>query len=68
MAAQTSMGLKGTVDSLKGMVSELKKKVKTLESNGSKKITQEMFNCLKSKLENIIATNNLKKNASQNNA
>jgi hypothetical protein len=68
MADQTSVGLKGTVDSLKGTISELKKKVKTRESDGSKKITQEMFNCLKSKLENVIAANNLKKNASRSNA
>ncbi len=53
---------------MKGMVSKLKKKVKTLKSKFSKKITQEVFNHLESKLENVIAANNLKKNASRKNA
>ena len=52
---------------MKGMVSKLKKKVKTLKSKFSKKITQEVFNHLESKLENVISTNNLKKNASRGN-
>jgi hypothetical protein len=51
------------VDSLKGSVAELEKKLRTLEVDGSRKIMQEMFNHLKSKLENIISPNNLKKNA-----
>jgi hypothetical protein len=34
MADQTLVGLKGTVDSLKGSVAELKKKIKALESDG----------------------------------
>jgi hypothetical protein len=55
------------VDSLKASVADLKKKVKAQESNGSRKITQEMFNQLESKLENVIVANGLKKNASRNN-
>jgi hypothetical protein len=66
LADQTSVGLKATVDSLKASVAELKKKVKAQESDGSKKVTQEMFNRLESKLENVIASNCLKKNASRN--
>ncbi len=64
-ADQTSVGLKGTVDSLKGSVAELEKKLRALEVDGSKKITQEMFNCLESKLENVISANNLKMNANR---
>jgi hypothetical protein len=67
MADQTSVGLKATVNSLKASVAELEKKVKAQESDGSKKVTQEMFNRLESKLENVIAANSFKKNASQNN-
>jgi hypothetical protein len=63
MADQTAVGLKGTVDGLKGLVAQLEKKFKALESDTVKKITQEMFNCLESKLENTISVNNLKKNA-----
>jgi hypothetical protein len=66
MADQTLVGLKGVVDSIKGSVAELEKKIKALKVDGSKKITQEMFNHLKSKLENVISANNLKKNASRN--
>jgi hypothetical protein len=61
------VGLKGTVDSLKGSVAKLEEKIKALELDGSKRITWEMFNCLKSKLENVISANNLKKNASHGN-
>ena len=64
MADQTAVGLKGTVGST---VSELEKKVKTLDTDCSKKITQGMFNCLKSKLETVIAANNLKKHVARNN-
>jgi hypothetical protein len=39
MADQTSMGLKTTVDTLKGSVAELKKRVKAQELDGSKKVT-----------------------------
>jgi hypothetical protein len=66
MADQTSVGLKSTVDSLKSSVAELEKKLKAQESDGSKKVTQDMFNRLESKLENVIKANNLKKYASQN--
>jgi hypothetical protein len=62
MVDQTTVGLKGTVDSLKGSVAELEMKFKALESDAAKKISQEMFNCLESELENVISTNNLKKN------
>ncbi len=67
MANQTFVGLKATVNSHKASVAELEKKVKAQESDGSKKVMQEMFNRLESKLENIIAANSLKKNASRNN-
>ena len=67
MADQTAVKLKAMVDSLKASVTDLEKKVKAQESDGSRKITQEMFNRLKSKLENVIAANGLKKNASRNN-
>jgi hypothetical protein len=66
MADQTSVGLKSMVDSLKSSVAELEKKLKAQESDGSKKVTQDMFNRLESKLENVIKANNLKKYASQN--
>ncbi len=66
MADQTSVGLKATVDNLKASVAELEKKVKAQESDGSKKVTQDMFNWLESKLENIVKAKNLKKYASQN--
>jgi hypothetical protein len=66
MADQTLMGLKTTVDNLKASVAELKKRVNAQESDGSKKVTQDMFNQLESKLENVIKANNLKKYASQN--
>jgi hypothetical protein len=46
MANQTLVDLKGTIDSLKGSVAELDKKLKAFEMDGSKKVTQEMFNCL----------------------
>jgi hypothetical protein len=65
MADQTSVGLKGAVDSIKGSIAELEKKIKALKVDGSKKITQEMFNHLESKLEDLISANNLKKNASR---
>jgi hypothetical protein len=66
MVDQTLVGLKSTVDSLKSSVAELEKKLKAQESDGLKKVTQDMFNRLESKLENIIKANNLKKYASQN--
>jgi hypothetical protein len=44
MADQTSMGLKTTVDNLKASVAELEKRVKAQGSDGSKKVTQDMFN------------------------
>jgi hypothetical protein len=66
MADQTSVGLKATVYYLKASVAELKKKVKAQESDESKKVMQDMFNRLESKLENVIKANNLKKYASQN--
>jgi hypothetical protein len=65
MADRTSVGLKGTVDSLKGSVAELEKKLRALKVDGSKKITQEMFNRLESKLKNVISANNLKKNVNR---
>jgi hypothetical protein len=43
MADQTLVGLKGTMDSLKGSVAELERKRRALEVDGSKKIMQEMF-------------------------
>jgi hypothetical protein len=67
MADQTLVGLKGTVDSLKGSVAELDMKLKALKMDGSKKVTQEIFNCLESKLENVISANNLKNIASWGN-
>jgi hypothetical protein len=67
MVDQIVVGLIGMVDSLKGSVAELEKKFKELESDTVKKITQEIFNPLESKLENIISANNLKKNASHGN-
>jgi hypothetical protein len=67
MADQTSVGLKATVDGLKATVADLKKKVNAHETDTAKKITQEMFNRLESKLENVISANNLKKHASRNN-
>jgi hypothetical protein len=65
MADQTLVGLKGTVDSLKGSVAELEKKLRALKVDRSKKIMQEMFNCLESKLKNVISANNLKKNVNR---
>ena len=65
MADQTSVGLKATVDNLKAMVTDLEKKVKAHETDGAKKITQDMFNHLESKLENVISANKLKKHASR---
>jgi hypothetical protein len=44
MADKTAVGLKGTVDGLKGLVAELEKKFKALESDTAKKITQEIIN------------------------
>jgi CRISPR/Cas system CMR-associated protein Cmr5 small subunit len=67
MADQTGAGLKGIVDGLKTTVADLEKKVKNLDTDGSKKVTQEMFNRLESKLENVITANNLKKSAPRNN-
>ena len=66
MADQTSAGLKGVVDGLKTSVEALEKKMKNLDVDGSKKVTQEMFNHLESKLENVIMANNLKKYAAKN--
>ncbi len=60
------VGLKTTVDNLKASVAELEKRVKAQESGGLKKVMQDMFNRLESKLENVIKANNLKKYASQN--
>jgi hypothetical protein len=68
MADQSAAGLKGDVDGLKKSVAELEKKIKTVDVDGSKKVTQEMFNRLESKLETVIAANNLKKHAARNNA
>ena len=67
MANQTSVGLKATVESMKAYMAKLEKKIKASEADGAKKITQDMFNRLESKLENVISANNLKKHASQNN-
>ena len=67
MADQTGAGLKGIIDGLKTTVAELEKKVKNIDTDGSKKVTQEMFNHLESKLENVITANNLRKNAPRNN-
>jgi len=67
MADQTGAGLKGIIDGLKTTVAELEKKVKNIDTDGSKKVTQEMFNRLESKLENVITANNLRKNAPRNN-
>jgi hypothetical protein len=67
MADQTAVGLQGTAEGLKGLVAELEKKFKALESDSAKKITQEMFNRLEIKLENIISANNLKKNVGRGN-
>jgi hypothetical protein len=50
MADQMAVGLKALVDSFKASVAELKKKVKAQEFDGLKKIMQEMFNRLKSKI------------------
>jgi hypothetical protein len=67
VADQMAVGLKAMVDSLKASVTDLEKKVKAQESDGSRKITQEMFNRLESKLSNVIAANGLEKNDSRNN-
>jgi hypothetical protein len=67
MADQMSVGLKAMVDNLKATVAELEKKVIAQESDGAKKIMQEMFNRLESKLENVITANNLKKHAGKGN-
>ncbi len=47
MADQTGAGLKGIIDGLKTTVAELEKKVKNIDTDGSKKVTQEMFNRLR---------------------
>ena len=67
MADQSAAGLKGDFDDLKKSVGELEKKIKTMDVDGSKKVTQEMFNRLESKLETVIAANNLKKHAARGN-
>jgi hypothetical protein len=40
--------------------------MKAYKADGSKKITQEMYNWLNSKLEFVIRANNLKKNSKKN--
>ncbi len=42
MADQMSVGLKGTVDGLKSSMTELSRKVKSIKSDSSKKVTQEI--------------------------
>ena len=66
MADQSAAGLKGVVDSLKSSVADIEKKIKNLDINGSKKVKQDMFNWLESKLDNVITANNLKKFAPKN--
>jgi hypothetical protein len=66
MADQSAAGLKGVVDSLKSSVADIEKKLKNLDIYGSKKVAQDMFNRLESKLDNVITANNLKKFAPKN--
>jgi hypothetical protein len=61
MADQTSAGLKGTVEGLEKKVTDLNNKVSTLTMDCGKKVTQDMFYCLETKLDKIIDVNNLKK-------
>jgi hypothetical protein len=61
MADQMSVGLKGTVDGFKKKVTDLTTKVTTLTTACANKMTQDMFNCLETKLNKIVVENNLKK-------
>ncbi len=61
MADQTSMGLKGLVDRFEKKVVDLTSKVTALTMDSTKKVSQDMFNCLESKLDRIVMDNNLKK-------
>jgi hypothetical protein len=61
MVDQMSVGLKGTVDGFEKKVTDLNNKVSTLTTDCGKKVTQDMFNCLETKLNNIVDVNNLKK-------
>ncbi len=61
MADQTSAGLKGTVEGFEKKVTDLNNKVSTLMTDCGKKVTQDMFNCLETKLNKIVDVNNLKK-------
>lgn len=47
MADQAGAGLKGIVDTLKTSVAELEKKVKNVDTDGSKKVTQESLTGLR---------------------
>ncbi len=66
MADQTAVGLKAMVDSLKSSAPKLKENMKEYKADGSKKITQEMYNRLDSNLEFVIRANNLKKSCKKN--
>ncbi len=54
------MGLKGLVDRFEKKVADLTSKVTALTTD-SKKVSQDMFNHLESKLDRIVTDNNLKK-------
>jgi hypothetical protein len=55
MADQTSISLKGSVDTLNT-------RMKKLKEHSGNKITQEMYNRLDAKVESIIKVNDLKRN------
>ncbi len=61
MADQTLADLKGTVAGFKKKVTDLTTKVTTLTTACANKVTQDMFNCLETKLNKIVIENNLKK-------
>jgi hypothetical protein len=61
MADQMLAGLKGTVEGFEKKVTDLNNKVSTLTTDCGKKVTQDMFNRLETKLNKIVDVNNLKK-------
>ncbi len=61
MADQTLAGLKGTVEGFEKKVMDLNNKVSTLTMDRGKKVTQDMLNCLKTKLNKIVDVKNLEK-------
>jgi hypothetical protein len=61
MADQTLVSLKGMVDGFEKKVTDLTTKVITLTTACANKVTQDMFNRLKTLLNKTVAENNLKK-------